>query len=223
MERRILASGLVAPTSCWEEGGKRAEGKAGSHEKMEQLEEKLAKEVRRYKHLYDATDKNPEVTANSWRELEELWRKSQTGAKKSGSRWRDKFVRLKKRMQTKSGDPGDLIPAYYLMLAWLERFITHKEIGANFNGVAAQPEDDTPSPLGQNSLDSTLKTEDISSTPYFTSRDSSVFRLHSSEDEGSTSVSTVSSIQERGRRWEGTRYWTLLSLYAGSGFKLILQ
>ncbi|KAG8127512.1 hypothetical protein E2320_014468, partial [Naja naja] len=96
---------------------------------------------------------------------------------------RDNFVRLTKRMKTKSRDPGP--PAHCIMLSWLEGLIKNWETQANVNE--------------QDSLDSALNMEDISFTSHPASRHSGSFSLNSSDDdneeESSTSMFTGSPIK----------------------------
>ncbi|XP_070792528.1 zinc finger protein 773-like [Pituophis catenifer annectens] len=175
-------------------GGRREEGEAHSNGKMEQLEERLAHEVRRYQHLHDVTDRDygsQEATAHSWRRIVE---EDPDRCREEWKQLRDEFVRLKKRMKTKTRDPGP--PAHSIMLSWLEEFVKYWETQANVNGAATEPEDVMPDPLEKDSLDSSLHMEDISFTSHHASRHSGVFSVHSSDDdESSTSVLTGSPIK----------------------------
>ena len=87
---------------------------------MEQIEERLAEEVREYEHLYNPSlteYKNTQMALNSWREISanvgvkvdectKLWRKL-----------RDKYVRQKKAMRRSSGDAGGRkVHAFYIFL-----------------------------------------------------------------------------------------------------------
>ncbi|XP_058026775.1 zinc finger protein 354C-like isoform X2 [Ahaetulla prasina] len=177
--------------------GRREGGEAHSNGKMEQLEERLAREVRRYQPLHDVTDrdcKSQEATAHSWREIGRTLEEDPNRCSEKWKQLRDEFVRLKKRMKTKSRDPG--LPAHSIMLSWLEEFVKHWETQADVNDAAMEPEDVRPDSLEKDSLDSTLNMEDISFTSHHTSRHSGVFSMHrSDDDERSTSVLTGSPIK----------------------------
>ena len=106
---------------------------------MEQIEERLAEEVREYEHLYNPSlteYKNTQMALNSWREISanvgvkvdectKLWRKL-----------RDKYVRQKKAMRRSSGDAGGKkVPALYLFLSWLGPHIKHRATSFKYDKV----------------------------------------------------------------------------------------
>ncbi|XP_031429912.1 uncharacterized protein LOC116221899 isoform X2 [Clupea harengus] len=99
---------------------------------MNQIEERLAEEVRKHEHLYNPyrTDKDPQTAYNSWKvisasvglevlDCSTLWRKM-----------RDRFVRQNKAM-TGSGDSK--ATAFYIFLSWLEPHIRHRETSSKYD------------------------------------------------------------------------------------------
>lgn len=85
------------------------EDKAHSTVKMEQLEESLAKEVRRYKGFYGVSDKyykNQELTANAWREIGKTLEKNPDRCKEKRKQLQNKFIRLKKNKKQRVGTLG---------------------------------------------------------------------------------------------------------------------
>ncbi|XP_013927325.1 PREDICTED: zinc finger protein 544-like [Thamnophis sirtalis] len=168
----------MVANSCVGEGERHPNGK------MEPLEERLAHEGWRHQHFHNVADrgyKRQETAAHSGREIGRALEEDPTRCREKWKQLRDKFARLKKRMKTKSRDPGP--PAHSLMLSWLEGFVKLWETQVNVNGAATEPEDATPGPLEKDSLDSTLNMEDISFTSHLASKHSGVFSLHSSDDD----------------------------------------
>jgi len=105
---------------------------------MDQVEEKIS-EVRKYDHLYNSTLKNykdSQMASNSWREIAH-----NTGLEvgKCVKRWknlRDKYVRLRKKLATRSGDPGgQKLPPFFHALSWLAPFVKHRETETNYEAT----------------------------------------------------------------------------------------
>ncbi|XP_055076355.2 uncharacterized protein [Misgurnus anguillicaudatus] len=125
---------------------------------MDQVEERLAEEVRKYVHLYDTTSshyKDAQMASNSWREIVENMGLEKTECLKRWKNMRDKFVRLRKKLgSARSGDPGGKkVPALYIFLSWLEPHVKHRQTESNYdkhesaneNGVVASSQgDETP-------------------------------------------------------------------------------
>ncbi|KAM4630602.1 uncharacterized protein ACJ7VT_000290 [Polymixia lowei] len=108
---------------------------------MDQFEERLAEEVRRYKHLYDPSSeyyKHVETTTRSWKEIGETLGEDSLTCMKRWKATRDRFVRLKKKMKTKTrsddrgpGPCGHKVPAYYDTLSWLHEYVKHRDFTVN--------------------------------------------------------------------------------------------
>lgn len=103
---------------------------------MDQLEERLIEEVRKYDHIYNISSKNYkncQMANNSWREIAQ-----NTGLEvaECTKRWKnlwDKFVRLRRKLSTKSGDGGgQKVPAFYHFLSWLAPHVKHCETESNY-------------------------------------------------------------------------------------------
>ena len=101
---------------------------------MNQIEERLAEEVRKHEHLYNPyrTDKDPQTAYNSWKMISAsvglevlrcstLWRQM-----------RDRFVRQNKALRG-SGDRK--ATAFYKFLSWLEPHIRHRETSSKYDKV----------------------------------------------------------------------------------------
>ncbi|KAM4562362.1 uncharacterized protein PAE49_010858 [Odontesthes bonariensis] len=105
---------------------------------MEQIEERLIEEVRKYENLYVTTRKDykdPEITNNSWREIAEILGMDVETCIKKWRFLRDKYVRLIKKMASCRGDSdGDQkVPVLCLFLSWLEPHVKHRHTSSNHN------------------------------------------------------------------------------------------
>ncbi|KAJ8405945.1 hypothetical protein AAFF_G00308330 [Aldrovandia affinis] len=133
---------------------------------IEQFEELLSDEVRKYKHLYDPSSqyyKNHQVGMTSWREIGKTLDEDPGVCMKKWKAMRDKFVRLKKKNKTKSGDlwpEGQRVPAFYMMLSWLHGFVKHRSKETNFVSHEFESDDGAPipSPAEGHSLDTPMAT-----------------------------------------------------------------
>ncbi|KAM4616191.1 uncharacterized protein ACJ7VT_009146 [Polymixia lowei] len=144
---------------------------------MDQFEERLAEEVRRYKHLYDPSSKyykHGEVTLDAWKEIGEKLAEDPGTCMKRWKAVRDRFVRLKKKMKTEPG--GQKVPAYYLSLSWLHGFVKHRSAESS-SANTLESDDNT-----------TLSTSDDEGT----------------SASGPSSVTTPSSSQPAKKRKRGT-------------------
>ncbi|XP_034534680.1 proline-rich protein 12-like [Notolabrus celidotus] len=104
---------------------------------MDQADERLCEEVRRYPHLYDSSSvhyKDCQMAVNSWREISTNTGMEIQDCTKRWKNSRDKFVRLRRKMSAKSGDPGGKkVPALYIFLSWLSPHIKHRETESNYD------------------------------------------------------------------------------------------
>nr|XP_054593402.1 transcription factor Adf-1-like [Nothobranchius furzeri] len=112
---------------------------------MDQFEERLAEEVRKYEHLYNPSLKNykdAQVIYNSWKEIARILEMDVEQCMKKWRSMRDKFVRMKKTLKGTSGDPGGKkVPAFYVLLSWLEPHIKHRPTSSNFKAPTEPPQD----------------------------------------------------------------------------------
>ncbi|XP_039616255.1 transcription factor Adf-1-like isoform X1 [Polypterus senegalus] len=104
---------------------------------MEQTEERLAEEVRKYAHLYDSSSqyyKDYQMVANSWCEIAANIGLDVGECLKKWKNVRDKYVRLRKKIcNRRNGDPGgQKLPAFYVFLSWLAPHVKHKEMESNY-------------------------------------------------------------------------------------------
>ncbi|KAM9836054.1 uncharacterized protein ACBR49_019734 [Aulostomus maculatus] len=108
---------------------------------MDQAEERVIEEVRKYDHLYNSSSKHYkdcQMANNSWREISQSTGLEVAECMKKWKNLRDKYVRLRKRMATRSGDPaGQKVPAFYHFLSWLAPHMKHREMDSNY--VAKSP------------------------------------------------------------------------------------
>lgn len=84
----------------------------------------------------DRDYKSKETTAHSGRKIGRILEEDPNRCREKWKQLRDKFARLKKRIKTKSRDPGP--PAHSLMLSWLEGFVKLWEAQGNVNDAAAE-------------------------------------------------------------------------------------
>uniref|UniRef100_A0A8C6M8E4 MADF domain-containing protein n=1 Tax=Nothobranchius furzeri TaxID=105023 RepID=A0A8C6M8E4_NOTFU len=85
---------------------------------MDQFEERLAEELRKYEHLYNPSlnnYKDAQVIYNSWKEIARILEMDVEQCMKKWRSMRDKFVQ-----------------AFYVMLSWLEPHIKHRATSSNF-------------------------------------------------------------------------------------------
>ena len=100
--------------------------------KMDQLEERVCEEVRKYPHLYDPRNphhKDTTYSSNSWREISMNVGLDTAETVRKWKNARDKFVRQRRDLKSKkSGDPGGKrIPAFQIFMSWLDPFIKHRQ------------------------------------------------------------------------------------------------
>ena len=93
---------------------------------MNTIEELLSEEVRKYEHLYNpslASYKDAQMASNSWREISSNVGLPVDGCLKMWRKLRDKYVREKKGMQSRSGDAGGkkVSPFYVSYRGWAYR------------------------------------------------------------------------------------------------------
>ncbi|KAM9425016.1 uncharacterized protein KZ484_006475 isoform 1-T3 [Pholidichthys leucotaenia] len=102
---------------------------------MDQIEERLTEEVRRYKHLYDSSSphyKDYQMAANSWKEISLNLGLDVPECVKKWKNVRDKYVRFRKRLATKNVDPGSRrVPAFSGYLSWLAPHVKHRDLEAS--------------------------------------------------------------------------------------------
>ncbi|KAL7404308.1 hypothetical protein ABVT39_012875 [Epinephelus coioides] len=73
------------------------------------MEERLIEEVRKYVHLYNSSSahyKDSQMAANSWKEISQNISVDVADSTKRWKNVRNKYIRLRKRLATWSGDPG---------------------------------------------------------------------------------------------------------------------
>ncbi|XP_072920592.1 uncharacterized protein [Hemitrygon akajei] len=106
--------------------------------KMDKIEERLSEEVRKYVHLYDSSSpdyKDCQMASNSWKEISKTLGLDVMECTKKWKNLRDKYVRVRKRLSKRSGDPGGKrkVPAFYFYLSWLAPHIKHRETDSNYD------------------------------------------------------------------------------------------
>lgn len=92
------------------------------------FEERLAEEVRKYRHLYDTSQreyKDFQKMNNSWKEISQTLGKDEAVCTAKWKYLRDRFVKAKRKMKGKSGD------AIYTILSWLDSFVKFRETESN--------------------------------------------------------------------------------------------
>lgn len=98
---------------------------------MEQIEERLITEVKKYEHLYNSSCKDykdSKISYNSWREIAHNIGLDATECMKRWKNLRDKYVRRRRKMACRSEDPDERrAPAFYAHLSWLEPHVKHRE------------------------------------------------------------------------------------------------
>lgn len=88
------------------------------------FEHKLCEEVRKYKHLYDLSARDVQMTNNSWREVAKALRSDENSVKKQWQNMRSRFVKASKKH---TGTAGVKTPAILKCLSWLETYIRRRE------------------------------------------------------------------------------------------------
>ncbi|KAM4573710.1 uncharacterized protein PAE49_008460 [Odontesthes bonariensis] len=111
---------------------------------MEQIEERLIEEVRKYENLYVTSHKDykdAQKTNNSWREIAETVEMDVITCIKKWRFLRDKYVRLRKKMASCSGDAGGVqkVPALYFFLSWLAPHVIHRHTSSNYYKEQTSP------------------------------------------------------------------------------------
>ncbi|XP_047455362.1 uncharacterized protein LOC125016739 isoform X1 [Mugil cephalus] len=98
--------------------------------KMAHVEQRLCEEVRRHKHLYDPSSpdyKDRHMAANSWNEISKNIGLDVSECMRRWKNVRDKYVRLRKKLISRSGDPcSKRVPSLYIRLSWLEKYVKHR-------------------------------------------------------------------------------------------------
>ncbi|TMS12283.1 uncharacterized protein LOC109141174 [Larimichthys crocea] len=102
---------------------------------MDPFECKLAEQVRRYKHLYDPSQRahrDGRVALKSWRKIASTLQREEAFCRKAWKNTRDRFVKAKKRTRGKGGvNKG--VPSILVELEWLSRFVKHRVVDSDFN------------------------------------------------------------------------------------------
>ena len=106
---------------------------------MDLMEQRLAEEIRKHAHVYDSSSphyKDSQMIANSWEEISTTIGLDVIECTKRWRTMRDKYVRLRKRLSTQSGDPlGHKVPSFYVRLSWLAPHVKHRERGSTNYGT----------------------------------------------------------------------------------------
>ncbi|XP_051782858.1 transcription factor Adf-1-like isoform X2 [Erpetoichthys calabaricus] len=134
---RVFCGGLEERSKVEHQDVQSRKNMEASSVNMEQTEERLAEEVRKYAHLYDSSSqyyKDYQMVANSWSEIAANIGLDVGECLKKWKNVRDKYVRLRKKIcNRRSGDPGgQKLPAFYVFLSWLAPHVKHKEMESNF-------------------------------------------------------------------------------------------
>ncbi|KAK7922322.1 hypothetical protein WMY93_009224 [Mugilogobius chulae] len=121
---------------------------------MDEFEEQVVEEVRRYEHLYNSSSpyhKDARMTLNSWRKISTNLNVDVNHCIKKWKTIMDKFVRMKKRMVTHSGDPGGrTVPAFYTFMSWLAPHVKHRDTESNFTSQEGPSTQGISFPLTEN-------------------------------------------------------------------------
>lgn len=100
------------------------------------FDERLAEEVKQYRHLYDSSTrdyKDSLAAASSWQEIAQTVGLEEQICRVKWKNLRDRYVRAKRKMKPKSGDPsGAKEPPILQSLSWLSEFVKHRETETNF-------------------------------------------------------------------------------------------
>nr|XP_055059300.1 transcription factor Adf-1-like [Misgurnus anguillicaudatus] len=123
---------------------------------MDQATERLIEEVRKYSHLYDSSSpnyKDCQMAANSWREISSNVGLDVADCMKRWKSTRDKYVRLRKKLAKRSGDPGGKkVPAFYIFLSWLAPHVKHRLTESNFDDKSQDESDSSANCTGSDAV-----------------------------------------------------------------------
>ncbi|XP_029372282.1 uncharacterized protein LOC115052351 [Echeneis naucrates] len=110
---------------------------------MYQVEKRLIEEVRKYEHLYNSSSphyKDCQMTQNSWREISRKIGLDLVDCLKRWKNLRDKYVRLRKKLAIRRGEPGGgKVPAFYNRLSWLAPHVKHREMESIYDAQEGTP------------------------------------------------------------------------------------
>ncbi|KAM4569685.1 uncharacterized protein PAE49_009053 [Odontesthes bonariensis] len=113
---------------------------------MDQLEERICEEVRKYPHLYDFRSphhKDSAYSSSSWREIATNVGLDTAETVRKWKNARDKFVRQRRDMRAKKS--GKRVPAFYISMSWLEPFVKHRQTTLNIPSETQTTQDTDPS------------------------------------------------------------------------------
>ncbi|XP_029913187.1 transcription factor Adf-1-like [Myripristis murdjan] len=98
---------------------------------MANFDDRLAEEVRKHPALYDSSSKGYKDTSSSvasWREIAQTLQIDENVCRQKWKNLRDKFVRAKRKVETRSGDGRKArVPCIVTQLHWLSTFVRHRE------------------------------------------------------------------------------------------------
>nr|XP_055051397.1 transcription factor Adf-1-like [Misgurnus anguillicaudatus] len=103
---------------------------------MNDFEASLSELVRAYRHIYDSSmrdHKDSQMAQNSWKEIATTLGKEEIVCKKVWKNLRDRFVKAKKKVSGRSGDPGGYKINVPILseLGWLSQYVKHRETDSN--------------------------------------------------------------------------------------------
>ncbi|XP_072125854.1 uncharacterized protein [Mobula birostris] len=149
---------------------------------MDQIEERLIEEVRKYVHLYDFSSpdyKDCQMASNSWKEISKNMGLDVTECTKKWKNFRDKYVRAWKTLSKRSGEPGGKkLLAFYVPLSWLAPHIMHRETESNYDdnkdgnnstsglSTSSVAEENQPPDIPFSSAESSSSSEAAPPSPY---------------------------------------------------------
>ncbi|XP_061570317.1 zinc finger protein 234-like isoform X1 [Cololabis saira] len=98
----------------------------------EGFDERLCEEIRRYPHLYNSSGvhyRDANMCNTSWRKIAAKLGRSELFCRHKWKFLRDKFVRVKRKLQKKGAavDGGAPVPRIYSLLCWLSDYVKHKD------------------------------------------------------------------------------------------------
>ncbi|XP_057702311.1 transcription factor Adf-1-like [Corythoichthys intestinalis] len=97
---------------------------------MDEADEMLIEEVRKYDHLYNASSrhyKDSQMARNSWKEIAENTGLEVSECMKKWKNLRQKYVRVRRRMSTRRD-----APAFYHLMSWLTPNVKHRKTHSNY-------------------------------------------------------------------------------------------
>jgi hypothetical protein len=107
--------------------------------KMNRQQELLSEAVRQYEHLYNPSlvgYKDTQKCSNSWDEIASNMGMPVGVCVNKWKSIRDKYVREKKAMQSRSGDAGGKgVSPWFISLSWLGVHIKHRATCSNYDKV----------------------------------------------------------------------------------------